>query len=129
MSGPRQNHAALHTERFVLAQVRASDPATLWVVTELVGKHTFDHKNFFAAKMPMRIEIRIWCPTHHSSVAGAILGQRQNAQAVDHSLILGNLLCINDHALGVCRIKVAQFDQQRAAIFGKRSMSGARWIL
>ena len=66
-----QDDAALNAEWFVLAEVGASNPASLAVPAMLVRKNTFDHENLFASVMSVRVEICFWRPPHHGGVAGS----------------------------------------------------------
>ena len=58
-----QNQAAFDTKRLVLAQVGTANPASLRVVSMLVGKDALHDVYLFATVMFMRIEIRLWRPT------------------------------------------------------------------
>ncbi len=65
-----QNQAAFSAKRLVLAEVRAADPAALRVAPVFVLKHAFDHKNFFAPVVAVRIEKRARRPAHQGGVRG-----------------------------------------------------------
>ena len=81
-----KNSAALFAERLVHAHVRTPDPGSGRVAAMLIFKHTLDHKDLFATKVPVRVEISFRRPPHQSRSA-ALLHERHDVQTGHHALV------------------------------------------
>jgi hypothetical protein len=62
MTRLHEDGTAFFTKGLVKTHVRASNPRSFGIPAVFIFKHTFYHKDFFTAKMPMGIEVRLWCP-------------------------------------------------------------------
>ena len=96
-----QNQAAFDTKRLVLAQVGTANPASLRVVSMLVGKDALHDVYLFATVMPMGIEIRFWRPSNHCGVAGSEFRQGHNRKPIHHSSEPGRLPRVDHNPLAV----------------------------
>jgi hypothetical protein len=72
-----------------------------------VREHAFEHKDFFAAPMPVRVEKRLRGPAHQGGVLRLEGVQWQHFQILDHALTPFAAARVDDHALVVARINSA----------------------
>ena len=111
-----KDRATLSTKRLVLAHVGAAQPAACGVIAVLVREHAVEHQDLFATPMSVRVEKRLWCPAHQGGVLRLKGVQWQNLQALHHALAPLAAARVDDHALDVARVQVAQFHNQMESL-------------
>ena len=80
----------------------------------LIFKHAIDHKNFFAAVMPVWVEISLRGPPDQSR-STALLHERHNVQTRHHALIPRRCCRVQHFSLHLIRTQVAQLHKKNAA--------------
>ena len=115
-----EDQAAFTAERLMHAQVWTAHPGSGGVAAVLIFKDAIDHIDLLTTVVPMRIEESSWCSANHRRVLHAEFCQWQDGESGDQSWKSGSLTHIHNHATGIQRIQVPEFDQQDAAVTKKR---------
>lgn len=118
---------SLLTVRFVQTHVRASDPRSCWIAAMLIFKHAINNKDFFAAIVPVWIEVSLRCPTEQSRTI-SYLHQWHHSQALNHTPIPIGWMGINDFTLNLNWTYVPQLHEQSAPLFTEWCVRWTRWI-
>lgn len=109
--GLDQYCAALDTERLVHTHMRAADPSTDWIASEVVFEHAIEQKNLFACVVAMRIETSGCCPAHPCGVFSGERGKRQDLKPLDQGLMPSGVTYVDHNAFQVIGLYVSQLNK------------------